>query len=219
MATAERRFDVLAIGLSALAGFVDGIGLLHLGGFFLSSVSANTTIFGVGIAEGSARATVAAGLIGSFLVGVIAGSIVLRRAGSHPRTTLLLLVCTLLVIAASLNTFGAAHGPIIAMALAMGATGSVFERDGTRNSDGTFLTALLVKLGQEIAGVGDAGHSWRHYLLRWLGFSLGAIAGAALYSMVALDAVWIAATAAAVLTLMAIPVDKARAASPGAFDA
>lgn len=216
----ESRLAILAIGLSALAGYVDGVGFLHLGGFFLFSMSATTTLLGIGVAEGSARAAVAAGLIGSFVIGVMAGSITLHRARILPRTAVLLLVCALLVVAASLNTFGAAHGPIVVMALAMGAANSVFERDDEAGSGHISLIAPLVRLGEEIAGIDkDDGRNWRYYLLLWLGFVLGAMAGAGLYAIIALSTVWIAAAAAAILAFTAMRIERAESASPGMYDA
>jgi len=70
------RARVLATCLSALAGYVDATGFLMLGGFFVSFMSGNTTRLAVGIARGSSEAAMAAGLIGLFVVGVIAGSLV-----------------------------------------------------------------------------------------------------------------------------------------------
>jgi uncharacterized membrane protein YoaK (UPF0700 family) len=43
----SRRNILLACALSALAGYVDGIGFLHLGGLFVSFMSGNSTRMGV----------------------------------------------------------------------------------------------------------------------------------------------------------------------------
>jgi uncharacterized membrane protein YoaK (UPF0700 family) len=48
----SRRNISLACALSALAGYVDGIGFLHLGGLFVSFMSGNSTRMGVSLAEG-----------------------------------------------------------------------------------------------------------------------------------------------------------------------
>jgi hypothetical protein len=40
----SRRNIALACALSALAGYVDGIGFLHLGGLFVSFMSGNSTL-------------------------------------------------------------------------------------------------------------------------------------------------------------------------------
>ena len=51
----SRRNIALACALSALAGYVDGIGFLHLGGLFVSFMSGNSTRLGVSLAEGHWR--------------------------------------------------------------------------------------------------------------------------------------------------------------------
>jgi uncharacterized membrane protein YoaK (UPF0700 family) len=48
----SRRNIALACALSALAGYVDGIGFPHLGGLFVSFMSGNSTRMGVSLAEG-----------------------------------------------------------------------------------------------------------------------------------------------------------------------
>ena len=48
----SRANILLACALSALAGYVDGIGFLHLGGLFVSFMSGNSTRMGVSLADG-----------------------------------------------------------------------------------------------------------------------------------------------------------------------
>jgi uncharacterized membrane protein YoaK (UPF0700 family) len=45
----SRRNIALACALSALAGYVDGIGFLHLGGLFVSFMSGNSTRMGASV--------------------------------------------------------------------------------------------------------------------------------------------------------------------------
>ena len=52
----SRANIALACALSALAGYVDAIGFLHLGGLFVSFMSGNSTRMGVSLAEGNGRA-------------------------------------------------------------------------------------------------------------------------------------------------------------------
>src|SRR3982074_2234511 len=47
----SRRNIILACALSALAGYVDAIGFLHLGGLFVSFMSGNSTRRRVSLAE------------------------------------------------------------------------------------------------------------------------------------------------------------------------
>ena len=82
----DRRVRTLAAGLSALAGYVDAIGFIKLGGFFVSFMSDNSTRLRVGLAHGAHHAAFAAGLIGSFVIGVVAGSLtghVAKHIGSR----------------------------------------------------------------------------------------------------------------------------------------
>lgn len=55
----DKKVWPLAIALAALAGYVDAIGFLRLGGFFVSFMSGNSTRLAVGIASRSADALIA----------------------------------------------------------------------------------------------------------------------------------------------------------------
>ncbi len=201
----DRRVKVLAVCLSALAGYVDAIGFIKLGGFFVSFMSGNSTRLSVGLAQGSGSAAVAAGLIAAFVVGVIAGSLVGRLSEAHRQRTVLTLVSLLLASAASLNTLGSPSFAVIAMALAMGAENAVFERDGEIHIGLTYMTGTLVKMGQRMAGalLGGDRLAWLPYLFLWLGLVSGAVAGATIYPYLGLDALWVAAAAAGVIAAIA----------------
>src|SRR5688572_19796728 len=97
-----RRRDVaLAAGLSGVAGYVDAIGFLKLGGFFVSFMSGNSTRLGVGVATGQwATARTAVALIGLFVAGVVLGALVARRVGEARRSAILALEAALLALAA-----------------------------------------------------------------------------------------------------------------------
>ena len=88
----DKRVQALAVGLSALAGYVDALGFIHLGGFFVSFMSGNSTRLGVGLVERTHDAAIALGLIGLFVLGVILGSLAGRRAQSHRRVVVLFVV-------------------------------------------------------------------------------------------------------------------------------
>ena len=63
---------MLAATLSALAGYVDAVGFMTLGGFFVSFMSGNSTRLGVGLSLGEwEHAAIAFGLIALFVVGVV----------------------------------------------------------------------------------------------------------------------------------------------------
>ncbi len=197
------RYDngsrALAVWLSAIAGYVDAIGFLKLGGFFVSFMSGNSTRMAVDIAQGHRGAFLGLGLIGLFVFGVAIGSVTGRLAAAGRRTAVLALVSLLLVIAASSGMTGYPSLAITAMVLAMGVENAAFESDGEIRVGVTYMTGTLVKVGQRLAGIpfGDDRMAWVPFLILWLGLIAGAIAGAAVYPLLGLNALWPAAGAAA----------------------
>jgi len=208
----DKRIWALAVGCSALAGYVDAIGFLSLGGFFVSFMSGNSTRLGVGLAQGSPAVAVAAGLIGTFLLGVIAGSFTGHVAGRNRRPAVLALVAALLTIAAALASAGTQHAAIVVAGLAMGAENAIFERDGEVHIGLTYMTGTLVKLGQRITAalLGGSRVAWMPYLLLWLGLVAGGLAGALIYPPLGLGALWIAAGVAAMLAIVAAKIGRHR---------
>jgi uncharacterized membrane protein YoaK (UPF0700 family) len=209
-----RRRDVaLAVGLSGVAGYVDAIGFLKLGGFFVSFMSGNSTRLGVGIATGQgAMAGTALTLIGLFVAGVVLGALVVRKAGEARRSVILALEAALLTAAAGLmsNGFGAAG--VAALVLAMGAENAVFQRDGDVGVGLTYMTGALVKTGQRIAAALTGGDrwAWAPYALLWAGLSLGGALGATAYLRVGVLALWAAAGLVAILAAAKAWRERAR---------
>src|SRR5260370_39218911 len=98
----SRRSVAVSCALSALAGYVDAVGFLHLGGLFVSFMSGNSTRMGVSLAEGHwQNAAKALGLIGLFVIGAAAGSLIVLGRGAH-RQSLVLLAEALLLAGAAL---------------------------------------------------------------------------------------------------------------------
>ena len=86
----SRRNISLACALSALAGYVDGIGFLHLGGLFVSFMSGNSTRMGVSLAVGHwSGAAEALGLIEYLVAARGEGSVfcLVRDLGEGIRVT------------------------------------------------------------------------------------------------------------------------------------
>lgn len=195
----HRKQDIaLAVGSSALAGYVDAIGFLSLGGFFVSFMSGNSTRLAVGIAGVPAEALIAGRLIASFVAGVVLGSLLGRAAGVNHRPVVLMLVAGLLAAGASLDGFGAPDFAVLLVAAAMGAENTTFERDGEVSIGLTYMTGTLVKLGQRLATAltGGPRFAWLPYALLWLGLVTGAIIGATAFPMIGLAGLWFAAAIA-----------------------
>lgn len=184
---------MLAFGLAALAGMVDALGLLKLGGLFVSFMSGNSTRMAVGVATGSTVAATAAGLIVAFLAGVVAGALAARRAGRWRKQVVLALVLALLIVAALLAD-GRDDLLTLPMAAAMGAVNNVFQRDGEVSIGVTYMTGALVRMGQAIAAAltGGPRWAWLPWLLLWLSLICGAIIGTALFGAIDLAALWVA---------------------------
>lgn len=201
----DRRTQILAACLAALAGYVDALAFIMLGGFFVSFMSGNSTHLAVGIAEGSASALVAGAIIASFVLGVAVGTLTGQFAGSRRRPVVLGLVCVLLAAAAAFSQIDATSAAVFAMALAMGAENTVFEREGEVSIGLTYMTGTLVKLGQRIVAalLGGDRFGWVPYLLLWMGLVLGAVIGATAYLHIGMNGLWIASGLAALLAFAA----------------
>jgi len=194
----------LAAALSGVAGYVDAIGFLKLGGFFVSFMSGNSTRLGVGLATGHLEAALTAlVLIALFVAGVVLGALVANRAGEGRRAMVMGLEALLLATAAGLISLG--HDPVgvAAMVLAMGAENAVFQRNGDVGVGLTYMTGALVKAGQRIAAALTGGDrwAWGPYVMLWAGLTLGGALGALAYLRLGVLALWGAATVLAGLAL------------------
>jgi len=189
-----------------VAGFVDAVGFLMSGGFFVSFMSGNSTRLAVGLAEAASYAAVALALIAAFVAGVVLGSLVGRRAGPRRAPAVLILVAAVLALAAILAGGTAPFAGLLLLAFAMGAENTVFAQDGEVRVGLTYMTGALVKLGKGIATALTGGDrlAWAPYLLLWLGLVLGAAFGALAFTALGPAALWIAAAAMASLALAAL---------------
>ncbi len=199
----SRRNLALACVLSALAGYVDGIGFIYLGGLFVSFMSGNSTRMGVSFAEGNWHdAAQALGLIGLFVAGAALGSLIVLGRGGNRQPWILLVEAVLLAVAAACDALGFPPGAIAAMVLAMGLENAVFQIGGGAGLGLTYVTGALVKIGQMIGSAlrGGARWAWVPNLLLWAALVAGAACGALAYHRLGLAAIWFAAGAALALS-------------------
>ncbi|MEH3047614.1 YoaK family protein [Sphingomonas adhaesiva] len=215
------RSWLFAACLSLLAGYIDAIGFLRLGGLFVSFMSGNSTRLAVALAVDRPLAVLAGALIAAFVAGVILGTCIGHAAGRHRAPAVLLTVALLLVLAMLADGVGAGRVVMaVALACAMGAENAVFERDGEVSIGVTYMTGTLVKLGQRIAAAlrGGARLGWLPYLLLWSGLVTGAVAGATAFRQMGAAAIGVAAAGAVVLaivTALAGGVDSYTSPPPG----
>lgn len=211
MIAASRSERAMAVALSLLAGFVDAIGFIASGGYFLSFMSGNSTRLAVAGVAGQAGALVAGGLIALFLLGVIGGSLLARWRPAARQQLVLAGLALLLAAAAALGHLGWRWPPLALLALAMGLENIYFAEAGAVRLGLTYMTGRLVALGQALAAalVGEDRTRWRPHLLLWLGLVGGGALGALAYRLWGLDALWLGALWA--VAAMAAPRERADA--------
>jgi len=179
----------IAVGLSFLAGFVDAVGFVHLGGYFVAFMSGNSTQMAVSLPDGLAGALMPAALIFLFVLGAIAGTLMEQRFSSALG---LLVLAALLGVAATLAAMRLDEAAILATPFVMGAMNTVM-RAGHGGMAVTYMTGNLVKLGQTIVAAFQGGGrwAWLPYLLLWIGLVAGAVSGAVAYGEMELAALWL----------------------------
>ncbi|QTI71513.1 YoaK family protein [Gordonia polyisoprenivorans] len=184
----------LAMVLAAIAGYLDAVGFLHLGGFFVSFMSGNTTRAAANAASGDwVQAGRAAGLIGLFFFGVVAGSVLSRFA--HGRVVVLWATTGIVGCSALAQSLGVGVPAILVISVAMGVLNATFQRGGEVSIGLTYMTGTLVKAGQRLVDgfFGGSRTAWLRYLAMWIALSAGAIAGAYAYTRIPDAVLWIAA--------------------------
>lgn len=184
----------LAVGLAALAGFIDALGFLSLGGVFVSFMSGNSTRFAVDLAGGDGLrvALLPLGIIALFVIGVMLGRLIRHMVRQRPSTAILVFMSLTLALAAVLQGMGLLLWAAPCLAIAMGAANNVFFREGEVSIGVTYMTGTLVKFGQRLAGrlLGDRQSRWAPYLMLWAGLVSGAVAGAWGYMFYGLAVLW-----------------------------
>ncbi|WP_316199276.1 MULTISPECIES: YoaK family protein [unclassified Bradyrhizobium] len=143
----DLRNLVLALALSALAGFFDGIGFLHLGGLFVSFMSGNSTRMSVSLAEAQWwEAAYAAGLIGLFVAGAALGSLIMRLRSAYAQSLLLVVEGGLLVAATLCHLKGLPQSAVAGIVVAMGLENAACQIGGAGGLGLTYVSGALVKV-------------------------------------------------------------------------
>ena len=184
-----------------LAGYVDGIGFLHLGGLFVSFMSGNSTRLGVSLAEAQWwQAASALGLIALFVAGAAAGSLVVLGGGAERQPWLLHIETGLLAGAGLCHAYGLSTSRSRHRARD-GPGDCRVQIDGGAGLGLTYVTGALVKVGQLLAVslTGGPRWNWAPNLLLWAALVAGSASGALGYAWINLAAIWFAAGAALAL--------------------
>lgn len=198
----SRANIALACLLSSLAGFVDAIGFIHLGGLFVSFMSGNSTRLGVSLQEGHWReALETVGLIALFVAGAGAGNLIVLGRASYRKTWVLLAEGLLLIGAALSHGFGFSALSISLIVFAMGLENAVFFTGGAGGLGLTYITGALVRVGQLMALALRGGKRWEWLpsFFQWASLVIGSVLGAFAYRLYNLDAIWFGAALALML--------------------
>jgi uncharacterized membrane protein YoaK (UPF0700 family) len=203
----DRNARLLAVSFAAMAGMVDAIGFLSSGGFFLSFMSGNSTRLSVGVVDGAPYVGMVASLLASFVMGVVAGSLIGRKNTLSPtkrQAIILIIISALLCAAPLIASSGFLLTGLCFAAFCMGLENTLFEREGSVSFGLTYMTGALVKIGQGLATMisGGARLDWVPYLLLWLGLVSGAAVGAMMFGIFGLNSLWLPATYAGIFALI-----------------
>lgn len=195
--------------LTALAGFVDAIGFIRLGGLYTSLMSGNTTQLAVAIGHGEGHtALLPLLLILAFLVGSVTGGAIAAMAPERWATPAILAfeavaVATAFVTARENLQLGTAS---LFLSLAMGAQNAVLAQVQGFRAGTTFVTGALFAFGQKVA-LALAGRGprfgWVGDGLVWLSLLVGAVAGTLAHMRLGIDALAVPAGITGVLALWA----------------
>ena len=182
--------------LTAVAGFVDAVGYIELGGFFASFMSGASISLGVALTESHWTAVQHAGfLISAFVAAATTSSMLsgMTRLWSLPTALFLEAVC-LSGAVVMVETGWSSTAAVVPVVAAMGVQNTALRpAEGVRLGV-TFMTGTLVSLSQALGRslIGRARRwSWLPHGLVWCAFVAGAGCGAVLhleYGFVALVA-------------------------------
>ena len=197
-----------------IAGFIDSVGFIFLGGVFLSFMSGNTTRSATAIVDGNwDLARLSGGCIIFFLIGVMNGALTKRLAArrfhvTRGREIVLYNVSLLFILSSILLEAGLPTVGMIALSLGVGTMNSIFERNGEVSVPLTYMTGTLVRAGQRFVDAWFTGRhaSWIANIILWLCLSLGAIAGAVSYRFIGIHSVPLITT----VTVIAVVIHQVK---------
>jgi len=194
--------------LTGLAGYVDALGFVRLGGLYTSFMSGNTTQLAVFGAEAQLhRMLLPAILIAAFLTGSVLGSGLAILVPARWTTPVVLAYESLLILGGLALGLASPELGLAAffVAVAMGTQNAVLAQVQGFRAGTTFVTGALFSLGQKIAkALTRTGEpfGWIGDGVVWLSLLLGAYLGALAYEAFALYALIAPAAVSGVLALI-----------------
>ncbi len=181
--------------LTAVAGFVDALAFIELGGYFASFMSGNTTQLGLALNGPDGKAAQYLGgqtllmplaLISLFFGGAFIASLISAREVRWFSVRVMLMVIGLLIsviVLSKLHVMGQLS--VILLAATMGAQNAVFKPHGAARLGTTFVTGTIFNAANDLAN-GILGRvprrRWLQHIYVWLSLVFGAAFGALLYN-------------------------------------
>lgn len=207
-APATRRDVAIAALLLLLAGFVDAIAFVVLGGQFVSFMSGNSTTMSASIAAGRWGTVALTGtLVAAFFAGAVLGAVIFHRSDAvHAQPRVLICVLAILLLGSTIATGPSVTAGMLVVAVGMGAVNAVLMSSPVGGSL-TYVTGTLVKTAQALVLGLAAGDPWRwaRMLWRWIIFCAGGVAGGLAQRGAGTAALW----GGVVLTAVTLVVDIA----------
>jgi uncharacterized membrane protein YoaK (UPF0700 family) len=197
--------QLVGFALTVVAGWIDAVGFLRLGGLYVSFMSGNTTQLGTGIGSFHlVSAVLPAVLILLFVVGALAAALLRGLMPGQQALSFSLGIESVLIAAAlCLSFFSVPSALMLApLPLAMGMQNVVGRSIGFGR---TFVTGSLVQLGEELAAAAlGRANRWSEPALTWIAMIAGAAAGALLQSLEPWAALALPLAGMLAITVMAI---------------
>jgi uncharacterized membrane protein YoaK (UPF0700 family) len=189
------RHLILGMLLTGAAGFIDVVGFIELGGYFVSFMSGNTTQGGAALVDGALPVfSLTMGLVALFFAGSTLGAWLAfsnQRWGPVAVSAAVLLGVgiTMIMVLSGLP----ASQAMLVLAASAGAQNAILPMRGAVRLGATFVTGTLYTAGQDLA-LALQGKApplrWLQHLAIWLGLLSGAILGALAYHGVGIEALY-----------------------------
>lgn len=177
----KRRLS-LALAFSVLSGYIDTLGLMVVGGAFLSFMSGNTTRLGVHLVHQEwAMVWEYLLIIGGFVIGAGIGHLIISLSKHEALLWVLGFDCLCFMGALLLLVSPYADYAYLPFPLAMGFQNNVQLPIGDVIIGKSFMSGLLFALGVALSKVIQKKDSFKHVFwltLSWCSFLGGAILGA-----------------------------------------
>lgn len=187
------RHLTLGMLLTGAAGFLDAVGFIELGGYFVSFMSGNTTQGGTALIEGAWPVVgLSLALVALFFVGGLVANLLALSSARWGQALVSASVFLGVIATMALTLLGLPPAKtMLLLAATAGAQNGVLAAHGTIRLGATFVTGTLYNAAQDLAfALNGRAPRWRwlQHLAIWLGLFSGAALGALCYANVGIHA-------------------------------